>query len=172
MIGVRTELIDNPSLTVRYAKGRNPTRVIVDSWARTPLNAKVLRTHPREVLIATSRRAPASKILALERVGAMIMRYGKFRVNLKKLLHELYRLGIRRVMLEGGGTLNWSMLNGGLVDYVQVTIAPMLIGGSAARTLVEGTGVPTINKSFRLLLLKIHRRKSEITLVYKVTRND
>ena len=172
MIGIRTELADNPLLTVRYVKGRSPLRVIVDSSARTPLRAKILTTHPREVLIATSTRAPTSKIVALQRAGARIMRYGKFQVDLKMLLHELYRLGIRRVILEGGGTLNWSMLNEGLVDFIHVTIAPMLIGGERARTLVEGIGVPTINKSFRLILLKVDRRKSEITLVYKVKRND
>jgi len=172
MIGIRTELIDDPLLTVRYVRGRNPTRVIVDSSARTSSRAKIFNTRPRKILIATTRRAPTSKIVALERVGAKIMCCGQSQVDLKKLLHELHRSGIRRIMLEGGGTLNWSMLSAGLVDYIHVTIAPMLIGGDRARTLVEGIGVPTINKSFRLQLLKVHRRESEIKLVYKVKRND
>src|SRR5208282_3392703 len=104
--------------------------------------------------------------------GAGIIRCGQFKINLKLLLRMLYRKGIRRIVLEGGGILNWSMLREGLVDDVHVTISPMLIGGDRATTLVEGIGVPTINKSFRLRLLRVCRRGNEIALEYKVNRND
>jgi len=87
-------------------------------------------------------------------------------------MHTLYRQGIRRIILEGGGILNWSMLREGLVDNVQVTISPMLIGGDRATTLVEGIGMPTISKSFRLRLLRVRRRGNEIALEYKVNRNE
>lgn len=87
------------------------------------------------------------------------------------LLRALYRQGIRRIVLEGGGILNWSMLRGGLVDDVHVTISPILIGGDEATTLVEGIGMSTINKSFRLRLLRVRRRENEITLEYKVNQH-
>jgi 2,5-diamino-6-(ribosylamino)-4(3H)-pyrimidinone 5'-phosphate reductase len=171
MIGIRTELIDNPLLTVRYVKGKSPIRVIVDSSARTPLKANILRTDPFSVFIAVSRKASASKVAGLQRAGARIIRCGKSKINLKMLLRTLYRRGIRRIVLEGGGILNWSMLREGLVDDVHITISPILIGGDEATTLVEGIGMSTINKSFRLRLLRVRRRENEITLEYKVNRN-
>ena len=172
MIGIRTELIDNPLLTVRHAKGKSPIRVIVDSSARTPLKAKILRRDPSSVFIVVSRKAPRSKVVMLQRAGARIIRCGWSKIDLKMLMHTLYRQGIRRIILEGGGILNWSMLREGLVDDVHVTISPMLIGGDRATTLVEGIGMPTISKSFRLRLLRVRRRGNEITLEYKVNRND
>jgi 2,5-diamino-6-(ribosylamino)-4(3H)-pyrimidinone 5'-phosphate reductase len=172
MIGIRTELIDNPLLTVRYVKGRNPIRVIVDSSARTPLEARILRTDPSSVFIAVSEKASKSKVAGLRRAGARIIRCGQSKINLKMLMRALYRQGVRRIVLEGGGTLNWSMLREGLVDDVHVTISPILIGGDRATTLVEGIGKPTINKSFQLRLLRARRRRNEISLEYKVKRND
>jgi len=172
MIGIRTELIDNPLLTVRYVKGKSPIRVIVDSSARTPLKAKILRTDPSSVFIAISRKASTPKVVGLQRAGARIIHCGQSKINLKMLLRTLYRQGIRRIILEGGGILNWSMLREGLVDDVHVTISPMLIGGDRATTLVEGIGMPTISKSFQLQLLRVRRRGNEITLEYKVKRND
>jgi len=172
MIGIRTELIDNPLLTVRYVKGRNPIRVIIDSSARTPLEAKMLKTDPSNVFIAISRKASKSNVARLQRAGARIIRCGQSKINLKMLLRALYRQGVRRIVLEGGGILNWSMLTEGLVDYVHVTISPILIGGDRATTLVEGIGMPTINKSFQLRLLRVRRLRNEISLEYKVKRND
>jgi 2,5-diamino-6-(ribosylamino)-4(3H)-pyrimidinone 5'-phosphate reductase len=171
MIGIRTELIDNPLLTVRYVKGKSPMRVIVDSSARTPIKANILRTDPSSVFIAVSGKASASKVAGLQRAGARIIRCGQSKINLKMLLRKLYRQGIRRIILEGGGILNWSMLRERLVDDVHVTISPILIGGDEATTLVEGIGMPTINKSFRLRLLRVRRRENEITLEYKVKKN-
>ncbi len=172
MIGIRTELIDNPLLTVRYVKGRNPIRVIVDSSARTPLKAKIFRTDPSSVFIAISGKASKSKVARLQRAGATIIRCGRSEINLKMLLRALYRQGVRRIVLEGGGILNWSMLREGLVDDVRVTISPILIGGDRATTLVEGIGMPTIIKSFQLRLLRVRRLRNEISLEYKVKRND
>jgi len=172
MIGIGTELIDDPLLTVRFVKGKNPIRVVVDSSARIPLSSKILKTDPSSVLIASSRKAAAYRLAELENVGATVIRCGRTKVDLNRLLRILYQRGIDSILLEGGGTLNWSMLRDRLVDKVHVTISPMLIGGDRATTLVEGFGVPTIKKSFRLRLSRMHRHANEIILEYKVNRND
>ena len=168
MIGVRTELIDNPKLTVRYVNGRNPTRIVVDSSARTPVDSRILDDN--SVIVAVSKKASARRISDLQRAGATVIYCGKAQVDLKLLLSLLYRRGIRRVLLEGGGTLNWSMLKEGLVDEIRVTIAPLILGGEKARTLVEGAGNMTITNSFKLRLSRITRRSDEIILRYRVKR--
>ncbi|HXY83646.1 MAG TPA: 2,5-diamino-6-(ribosylamino)-4(3H)-pyrimidinone 5'-phosphate reductase [Candidatus Saccharimonadales bacterium] len=172
MIGIRTELLDNPLLTVRFLKGKDPIRLIIDSLARTPLDAKILKSGHSRVIIAVSRKASPSKINSLKQAGATIIQCGSSMVNLKTLLRTLYRRGVESIILEGGGTLNWSMLNDGLVDEVHVTVSPKILGGKDATTLVEGLGVPTISRAIQLQLSRVYRKGNEITLQYKVTRNE
>ncbi len=168
MIGIGTELNDNPLLTVRFAKGRNPFRIVVDSLARTPPDAKIISGKGGGVIIAVSKRATKSRIMRLERAGARVICCGSRRVDLKALLNKLYRMGIKRILLEGGGTLNWSMLANGLVDELRVTVAPLVIGGERAKTLVEGIGVRTISHAIGLSLANISRIENELVLNYKV----
>lgn len=172
MIGIRTELLDNPLLTVRFLKGNDPIRLIIDSSARTPLNSKILKSGHSRVIIAVSGKAARSRINALEQAGATVIQCGNSMVNLKALLRILFRRGVESIMLEGGGTLNWSMLKDGLVDEVRVTVSNMILGGKDSTTLVEGLGFKTISKAIHLKLSRVYRKGNEITLQYKVTRNE
>ncbi len=169
MIGIGTLLQDDPRLTVRLVNGRSPIRVIVDSSARTPPTSRIFKESPA-VIIAVTKGAPRRRVEALRRAGARILRVGNNQINLLTLLTRLYRLGIKRVLLEGGGNLNWSMISNGLIDNITVTVAPMIIGGSHATTLVEGVGVTRINQAINLILTGARRRNNEIVLTYKVTQ--
>ncbi|MGA2785629.1 MAG: 2,5-diamino-6-(ribosylamino)-4(3H)-pyrimidinone 5'-phosphate reductase [Candidatus Bathyarchaeia archaeon] len=168
MIGIGTLIQDDPRLTVRLVKGRNPIRVIVDRSARTPPNSRIFKKGPT-VIIAVTKNAPRKRVEALKRAGARILRTGNSQINLLTLLTRLYRLGIKRILLEGGGNLNWSMISNGLVDNITVTVAPMIIGGSHATTLVEGDGVTKVNQAINLALTEARRQRNEIVLTYKVT---
>ena len=126
MVGINTVLTDNPHLTVRHAKGRNLVRVIVDSRGRTPLASRVLDGKAKTV-IAVSKKAAKVKIKRLSDKADVIVA-GKSKVDLKKLMSSLYTRKIKTLLLEGGGTLNRSMLNEKLVDEVYLTIAPVLLG--------------------------------------------
>jgi len=167
MIGIGTLLHDNPHLTVRHVKGKNLIRIIVDSAARTPPNANVFRTSPN-VIVAVSKRASNQRVRRLRQAGAKIIQTGGYKVNLKTLMTRLRQLGIRSILLEGGGTLNWSMISNQLVDQIIVTIAPFIIGGSNATTLVDGKGVSKINRAIRLTPVDLRRIGEEISLTYKV----
>src|SRR5690348_10688851 len=122
MVGLRTLLTDDPKLTVKFSHGTNPSRVIVDSNARTPLNSNVVRTaRETHTIIAVTSSAPRSRVDRLERKGVRVLVCGKGpRVSLKLLLKRLRSLGVRRLLLEGGGELNWNMLSSGLVDEISV----------------------------------------------------
>ncbi len=172
MVGIGTVLDDDPRLTVHRIPGegkRNPTRVVVDSRARTPLSARVLNGEA-PTIIAVSSAAPEERIAALRKKGASVLVCGEVRVDLRCLMRELYSRGIRSVLLEGGGTLNWGMLSQGLVDEVSVAIAPVLVGGRDAVTLVDGEGFATIAEGVHLKLKRYYPLGKDFILEYEVLR--
>ena len=136
----------------RVHEDRHPIRVICDTQLRTPLTSQIVRT-AREVptILATActdqeRHAPYEA--AGCRVWVLPEREGH--VDLTALMDRLGAENIDSVLLEGGGTLNWSALEQGLVQKVQAYIAPKLFGGGAAKSPVEGLGVDTPDQAVRL----------------------
>jgi len=167
MVGSGTQLSDNPLLTTRRVKGKNPIRIVVDSLGRTPSNSRILSAEG-DTIIAVSRRAAGRRVKKLELAGAKVICCGTKHVNLKTLLRKLQDLGVRSILLEGGGGLNWYMLANGLVDEMRITIAPFLVGGERAKTLVEGTGVRKIGDAIKISLKSMTRNRNELVLAYKV----
>ena len=145
MVGVGTVLADDPMLTCRMEGGKNPVRIICDSGLRTPLDSKLVSTAREVPTILATCSADEEKIRAYEGAGCTVIRTPAQagRVDLPFLMKELGRREIDSILLEGGGTLNWSMLSAGLVCKVQAYIAPKLFGGYSAKTPVEGQGFPS-----------------------------
>src|SRR5438552_16474997 len=170
MVGMRTLLKDDPKLTVRFAEGRKPHRIIVDSTAQTPLTSYVVRTAKETpTIVAVTSRAPKSRIEILERRGVKVFVCGKGPlVSVKILLQTLRKLGIRKILLEGGGAINWSMLSSGLVDEVSVAITPRILGGEKAVTLVEGKGVALVKDAVKLKLLRTSKYGPDLFVHYGV----
>src|SRR5436853_1422778 len=138
MVGMRTLLRDDPKLTVKLARGRKRHRIIVDSTAQTPLTSYVVRT-AREIptIVAVTSRAPKNRIEILERRGVKVFVSGNGPlVSVQILLQTLRKLGIRKILLEGGGALNWSRLGSGLVDEISVAVTPRSLRGAKAVSLV------------------------------------
>lgn len=151
MIGIGTVLADNPSLTTRIDGGKNPIRIIVDSQLRTPINANVIVDGQAKTIIATTKNAPINKVDALKKSGVEIIFCGDDRrVDLNILMNELASREITSIFVEGGGTLNFSLLENHLVDKVFAFIAPKIIGGREALTSVEGDGFSDLNKAINL----------------------
>lgn len=168
MVGARTVLVDDPLLTVRYAQGRNPARVIVDGSLSIPLNARVLGGEAPTIVLTTS-GAPRKKIKALEDMGVKVLVFDGPQVPLKEALERLYDMGIRSLLVEGGGRVNWQMLDQCLVDELAVTVTPYLFG--AGVSLAEGPGYADIEEApFRLELLSAERCQcgQEVVLRYRV----
>jgi len=146
MVGVGTVLADDPRLRVKSLSSRearrgkgwpeDPLRIIADSRARTPSYAKVLGPG---CMVAVTGSASQERLDRLSSKCEIIV-CGKERVDLTELLSRLFDRGVRRLMVEGGATLNWSLLNLGLVDELYVYMGAMLIGGENAPTLVDGPG--------------------------------
>lgn len=162
MVGIGTVLSDDPSLTVKSEELRrmreqrglpeNPARVVVDSGARTPVDADLFRKGRGERIIITTESADERR-LALLRERASIITAGVDTVDLRAALEELRRCGYERVMVEGGATLNWSLLAGGLVDEIYTFISNQILGGATAPTLVDGEGYALPEEVVRLRLI-------------------
>jgi riboflavin-specific deaminase-like protein len=170
MVGLRTILVDDPKLTVRFQHRHKLQRIILDSKARTPLDAYVIRTAlETPTIIAITSQAAARRVTALRNAGVTVLKCGAGPlVSLPILLRRLKRIGIRRVLVEGGGRLNWSILSRGLVDEISVAISPTILGGASAVTLVEGEGFESIGKAVRLRLLDAKMHGRDLVLHYKV----
>ena len=151
LIGSGTVLADNPSLTTRLVDGKNPVRVIVDSTARTPLDSKVVTDGLARTIIAVTSNAPHKKISALEVRGVEVIIAGDGeRVDLEILMRELAAREITSVLVEGGGTIHFSMLSAGLVDKIFAFVAPKIIGGKNSLTAVEGAGFEKLSDAITL----------------------
>ena len=172
MIGISTVLDDDPMLNVRYSTTgkKNPTRIIIDSKARIPLNSRIIESSNKiQTIIAVTHDASSRKIKELQKKGAQVLVYGNGKVNLRNLFKQLEKMGLKKIIVEGGGEINWSVLKLGLVDELVVTISPVVIGGRDAITLVEGKGFTNISDGIKMELSnKIIQNKNEIVLFYKL----
>lgn len=157
MVGANTVINDDPTLTPRYVKAvRNPIRVVIDGKMRTPLTAKVVTNKEAPTIIVTTEQADRSKITQLMNMGVEVWVMGKERVNLKDVLERLFtEKGVKRVLVEGGGHLNWELIKeGGLVDEIRLTVSPYVFG--AGTSFIEGEGYPTTMEGPRLRLKSIN----------------
>ena len=169
VVGVGTVLADDPELTCRVRGGSDPIRTILDSKARTPVDAKVIR-------IAESSKAPTwvvvgekvtkKKVEALQRAGAEVIRMPLVagRVELEVLMAELGKRELLSILVEGGPTLMGSFFDAGLVHKVHALVAPMVIGGEQARSSVEGAGIDELKEACRLQRLELDQLGPDVLL--------
>jgi len=156
IVGAGTVIKDDPLLTVRYVKGRNPVRVVVDGRLRIPLNARIITDKSAKTIIFTSKYADNEKISELRDKGVEVYVVGETpKLSIRKVLELLYSIGIRRVLVEGGGELLWSFFSEGVVDEVRVTIAPYIFGGRNAVSMVMGVGFKDTDEAFKLKLKEV-----------------
>ena len=137
MVGIGTVLADDPQLTVRLVKGRNPLRVVLDSRLRTPLNAQVLQGEAKTLIVTTDAHAK-KKVNTIQKQGKVVLpvqRDTKGRVELKTLIQVLAKWGISSILVEGGREVITSLLKGGLVNRVVIITAPLIVGKG-----IEGIG--------------------------------
>ncbi|MDD1666657.1 MAG: dihydrofolate reductase family protein [Methanomicrobiales archaeon] len=168
MVGANTIRIDNSFLTVRLVPGKSPLRVIPSSMAEIPLDANVLKRDAPTV-IAVAGRAPGDRVEAIRAKGVDVVVAGEDRVDLPLLMEKLYRdYGVRRLMIEGGPTLNWHMLRHRLVDEIRLIHLPFIVGGSDTPSLVGGMHIDTESEMIRLTLKRFYLCGSNLVTEYDV----
>ncbi|MDI6720242.1 MAG: dihydrofolate reductase family protein [Methanomicrobiales archaeon] len=168
MVGSNTIRIDNSYLTVRLVPGKSPMRVIPSSRADIALDANVLN-RDAPTLIAVSEDAPADRVEALRERGAEVVVAGRQRVDLPLLMRILYdRFSVRSMMIEGGPTLNWHMLQHRLVDEIRLIHLPFIVGGSDTPSLVGGMHIDSEDEMIRLRLKRYYLCGSNLVTEYEV----
>jgi diaminohydroxyphosphoribosylaminopyrimidine deaminase/5-amino-6-(5-phosphoribosylamino)uracil reductase len=170
MVGIDTVLADDPQLTVRLVKGRNPSRIILDSRLRIPLDARVFRN--REVaptIVATTSRADEKKLAHLREKGIEVLVVKEDEdgeVDLKHLLSILGERGISSVLVEGGAGVITSLLRRNLVDKMVIAVAPKIMGKG-----IEAVGelnIREVSQTLKLSLRKIYRMGEDLVIEAKV----
>lgn len=165
MVGIGTVLKDDPKLTCRVPGYNNPTRIVLDSELRIPLDANVLMNQDEAVtLVLTTEHASTSMRNEIEKMGVEIITVPEYggKVDLKKALEILGEKGIDSILLEGGGTLNASALQSKIVDKVNIYIAPKIIGGEGAISPVMGQGVDKMQDAYKLKDMKVTQLNEDI----------
>jgi 2,5-diamino-6-(ribosylamino)-4(3H)-pyrimidinone 5'-phosphate reductase len=151
MVGGRTLLDENPKLTVKSADLRaarearglapNPVKVGIATNANLKPASDFLTTGPARIVIFTTQKTSKEQLEFLHARGVEVIVHNTERVDLPKALHTLKEIGIDRLMVEGGGTLNFELLRLGLVDELTAYVAPLVFGGESAPTLAVGSGL-------------------------------
>ena len=139
LVGIGTVLADDPQLNVRLAAGDSPMPVVLDGRLRLPLTARLLRGGAAggavsRPLVATSFEASRERATRLRAAGVTVLRFQptEGRMPLRSVMRALYRRGVRRLLVEGGGRVLTSMFAARLADRVVITVAPRLVGGEPA----------------------------------------
>jgi 2,5-diamino-6-(ribosylamino)-4(3H)-pyrimidinone 5'-phosphate reductase len=151
MVGARTLLEEDPRLTVKSAELRearaarglpeNPAKVGIATVADVRLNGRFMASGPARRLLYTTVRTTPEQIARLTGAGAEVFVVGQLRVDLPAALASLEALGMRRILVEGGGTLLAEFFRLGLADELTIYVVPRIFGGASAPTLADGPGL-------------------------------
>ena len=171
MVGVGTVLADDPMLNCRIPGLTSPVRIICDTHLRTPLDSKVVQTASEIPTIIATCCEDERAVLQYTEKGCRVLnvaKSGDLHLDLQDLVSKIGAEGIDSILLEGGGTLNWSALESGIVNRVMAYVAPKLFGGSSAKTPVEGRGIPDPQEAVRLRDISISRLGEDLLIEGKV----
>lgn len=179
MAGIGTVLADDPMLNCRIEGGRDPIRIITDSHLRIPMDSQLVRTAGQQPLIvACLPDADEEKAAQLQEKGVEVLRIPgvttaditeeqKEVISLPVLMKELEARKIDGILLEGGGQLNESALQAGIVDRIYCYIAPKIFGGAQAKTPVEGQGLTRAADAWQFNRIGMQEFGQDILLEYE-----
>jgi 2,5-diamino-6-(ribosylamino)-4(3H)-pyrimidinone 5'-phosphate reductase len=182
LVGGRTLLDEDPKLTVksnvlraeRIARGLtpNPIKVGVVSEANLKTHSKFLHEGDAHIVIFTTGPTSKEELASLRSQNVEVFVHDGERVDLSEMMHTLHTMGIKRLMVEGGATLNFELIKLGLVDEVSTFVAPMIFGGDNAPTMAAGSG---LERSEAVQLKLVHVENWDdggVLLHYKVEREQ
>ena len=161
IVGIGTIIEDNPSLTVRNNSGAKPIRVILDTHCRIPPNSNVLQGNSKTI-VAVGENPDQTNL-----ENAEILRCGKEKINLTKLLELLSKRGVKKILVEGGETVMWSFLKEELFDEYNIFLSSMIIGGTETPTIAGGKGFQDEKSLLNLKLDSVKQIGNGILVKYR-----
>ena len=168
IVGIGSVLSDNPRLTVKekyVLEPKNPIRIVLDSKCRTPTDYLVVDNKSKTMIVTTEK----SNNIYRDNVEIIqCNKDGSGKVDLRELLYSLYNRGIKKIMVEGGGTVIWNFLINSLVDDIFVYVSPIVIGGRSTPTMADGEGIKNENSLIKLDLISYDKLGKRILFHYKL----
>jgi len=166
LVGVGTVLEDDPQLTVRLVRGRNPLRVVADSRLKIPLSSRILRElgNAPTIIVATS-QADIERKLALNVMGVEVVTVeddSEGMVDLKDMLQKLGKRNISSVLVEGGAMTITSFIRQGIADKLVVIIAPKIMGEGVEA--VGDLGILKVSRALKLSFDRVYRKGEDLVI--------
>lgn len=170
MAGIGTVLADDPMLNTRIDGMKDPVRIICDTNLRIPLDCQIVKTAEAIRTIVACGSGSVDKKTELQSHGVEIIECELVggSIDLKDLMVKIGALGIDSILLEGGGTLNYSALEAGIVNEIDAFVAPKIWGGRDAKSPVEGEGIEHPADGTELELMEVKQIGSDLLARYRV----
>ncbi|MDP3980059.1 MAG: bifunctional diaminohydroxyphosphoribosylaminopyrimidine deaminase/5-amino-6-(5-phosphoribosylamino)uracil reductase RibD [Chlamydiota bacterium] len=153
LVGINTVLIDDPGLSLRIGKHhKEPYKIVLDSYARIPLNSRLIKSFPEKTIIITNMVETHKKVCLLKKRGVCVI-HNKSRkgfIMVREAFNKIAECGIQHVLVEGGGSVINSVFKAGLVDEIVFFYAPILVGGKNAPTSMDGKGIRHLKDAYRI----------------------
>jgi 2,5-diamino-6-(ribosylamino)-4(3H)-pyrimidinone 5'-phosphate reductase len=170
MVGSNTIKIDNSILTNRLAPGKSPIRVIPSGDASIPPGSNVLNSDA-PTIVYVSEKADPGRVQAIRKAGAEVVVCGRDRVDIDGMMDSLYGRGIARLMVEGGPTLIWQLVNRQMIDHITLIQIPYIIGGDSTPSLVGGPGVDSIDDVVQVRMTDFYKVGNHLITEYDLIYN-
>lgn len=168
LVGIGAVLSDNPKLTVKekyVSNPKNPIRIVLDSECRTPVNYFVVDDKSKSIIVTTKK---CNKTYGYNVEIIQCKKDLNKKADLIDLLDLLYKRGIKKLMVEGGGTVIWNFIKKSLVDDIFVYMSPIVIGGKSSPTMVDGSGFQKEKDLIHLELINFNKLGDGLLLHYKL----
>lgn len=173
LVGKNTVLQDDCELTTRMVEGKNPIRIVLDSKATIPLNAKILNGEAKTI-IAVSEAAPQDKLDELQKltnVEVLKLPQRNGHLDLQALLEKLAAMEITSVLVEGGSEVHGAFIDAGLAERIYAFIAPKIIGGKDAIGPVGGIGSNDMAKALKLRAVEYKQLGTDFLITGRTERD-
>lgn len=173
LVGKNTVLQDDCELTTRMVEGKNPVRIVLDSNASLPLNAKILNGEAKTI-VAVSEATPQEKLDELQKfttVEVLKLPQRNGHLDLQALLEKLATMEITSVLVEGGSEVHGAFIDAGLAERVYAFIAPKIIGGKNAIGPVGGIGSSDMGKALKLRDVEYKQLGTDFLIIGRTERD-
>lgn len=166
LVGTNTVLKDNPMLSAR-GYGKNPIRVVLDEKLKIPSNYNVVDGTIPTIILYDENIKKIPKHFNKDCIKLVAINFKKVKKDFNVVIEKLNKMALKRIMIEGGGEINASVLKTGKADEILLFVAPIIVGGRTAKTFVEGDGVKYIKDSLKFKVSEVKKLGSDVVIVAK-----
>ena len=166
LVGTNTVLKDNPMLSSR-GYGKNPVRVLLDEKLKIPANYNVVDGTIPTIILYDENIKRIPEYFNKDCIKLVAINFKQAKKDFNVIIEKLNKMALKRIMIEGGGEINASVLKTGKVDEILLFVAPIIVGGKDAKTFVEGNGVKYIKDSLKFKKIDVKKFDNDIAIFAK-----